>query len=105
MNHFFFSREQWIEPPPDFSTTIMSGKTYDTGTIIGQRWWSMVQQNLVNYIPEDRVADRHVEYGTDERYGSEYLMKARLGQGAFRILVTSAITNNVPYRERKLFLS
>ncbi len=87
---FFFSREQWIEAPPDFSRNIMSGKTYNTTSIIGQRWWNMVQQNLVHHFAEDRVADQRPDYGIEKRYGSEYLMKARLGQGAFRILVTSA---------------
>lgn len=87
---FFFSQEQWITAPPDFSPNIMSGKTYDTTGVIGRRWWNMVQQNLLHHLAEDRVTDQLPEYEIDKRYGSEYLMRARLGQGTFRILVTSA---------------
>jgi len=84
---FFFERDTWIPAPSDWSPNIVQGKTYDTITSIGATMWTQVQERLIknkeSSIKEaDKVAEEEV------RYGSEYLAKVRLGQGAFRILVT-----------------
>jgi putative restriction endonuclease len=63
---------------------IVQGKTYDTRDEIGANLWLDIQarvgsQETVLDVDEDR-----------SRYGAEYLTRARLGQGAFRVLVTEA---------------
>jgi len=71
--------------PRDWSPNIVSGKTYDTETRIGAEVYAQIQERLHRYrLPFD---GKTVE---EERYGAEYLTRPRLGQGAFRILVTDA---------------
>jgi len=91
---FFFKREQWIPIPSDWSSNIVSGKTYDNKEHTGATLLAAVQERILfnqssmlhhqQYAYVDRVAEE------EARYGSEYLTKARLGQGTFRILVTEA---------------
>ena len=89
---FFFDQDQWISVPSDWSPNIVQGKTYDTGELRGAALWEQVQQRLTQ---QQEIHD----YGVDspsliaeerERYGIDYLTHARLGQGAFRVLVTDA---------------
>jgi len=84
---FFFERNIWIPVPSDWSPNIVQGKTYDTVTSIGATTWTQVQERLTKNKEliikgADKVAEEEVHYG------AEYLAKARLGQGAFRVLVT-----------------
>jgi putative restriction endonuclease len=83
---FFFRREDWIPVPRDWSTNIVSGKTYDTSEVIGRDLWQDVQLRLQRQppalVPEAIVGE--------PRYGEEYIARARLGQGGFRLLVTEA---------------
>jgi putative restriction endonuclease len=82
---FFFEADDWIPIPRGWSPNIVVGKTYDTDTQIGAEVYSQVQERLVRYrLPFD------FRKGVRERYGSEYLTSPRLGQGAFRVLVTDA---------------
>jgi len=89
---FFFDHEDWIPVPSDWSPSIVQGKTYDTREPIGAALWEQVRQR----VAQQQVA---LDYGVDdtllvaeerERYGTEYWTRARLGQGAFRVLVTEA---------------
>lgn len=77
---FFWPEHDWIPVPADWKPNIVQGKTYDTTKPLGADLWASVLQRL-NALPvhEER-----------ERYGSEFLIRARLGQGAFRVLVTDA---------------
>lgn len=77
---FFWPEEQWIPVPENWSPNIVQGKGYDTETEEGARLWASVMQRL--------NALRSVE--VPPRYGTEYITRARLGQGAFRVLVTDA---------------
>ncbi|MFO7889056.1 MAG: HNH endonuclease [bacterium] len=84
---FFLPRDKWIPVPENWSMNIVAGKTYDTSEIFGKRLWEQVQSRLQEMsIPEQEslIAE---EGG---RYGKDYLRKARLGQGAFRVLLTEA---------------
>ena len=77
---FFWPEEEWIPVPGSWAPNIVQGKTYDTAQAEGQALWASVLQRMN-------------QLGTDEsrpRYGSDYLTRARLGQGAFRVLVTDA---------------
>lgn len=88
---FFLPRDQWIPIPEDWSKNIVTGKCYGTDDPLGRRLWAEVQTRLVA-MRGDTAAE---EFGqmlasTDSHYGKEYLQRGRLGQGAFRVLVTSA---------------
>lgn len=80
---FFFQRSEWIPVPNDWSRSIVRGKTYDTSESIGANLWYQVQTRIdrTEKVPVSKVAD--VPLGQHE-YGR------RLGEGAFRVLVTEA---------------
>lgn len=83
---FFFPESAWIPVPADWAPNIVQGKTYTTDTEAGASLWTAVQANLtaLGFRQRDEVRD---EQSSDR---PEYLTKGRLGQGAFRILVTDA---------------
>lgn len=86
---FFLPENQWIPVPSDWASNIVQGKTYDSGEAEGRKLWQALQQSFAR-LPGDQAfrEDRMVADG--ERFGSEYLTRSRLGQGAFRVLVTDA---------------
>jgi len=92
---FFFERSEWIQTPSDWAPSIVQGKTYTTDEPIGASLWAEVQARLQM---GDAVKPSVVEGGASlqaeevARYGTEFLTRARLGQGAFRVLVTDAYT-------------
>jgi putative restriction endonuclease len=81
----------WIPIPKDWSKNIVSGKTYDTSETTGRALWEQVEKRLaqlrVEQSDETGVAFPVAE---EPRFGQDYLARARLGQGAFRIMVTDA---------------
>src|SRR3989304_6575124 len=83
---FFFPEEDWIPIPENWSPPIQRGLTYDTNNKYGAELWQAVQQRITHNV----TRREEVEDIDTERYGNEYLMRARLGQGSFRILVTDA---------------
>ena len=99
---FFFSREEWIPVPTDFSLNIVQGKTYDLTTGNGLSVWNEVHARLTAYvspetIPGDTAAD------PPRRYGSPLIVQPRLGQGSFRVMVTDAYQRRCAVtRERTL---
>lgn len=82
---FYFDEVDWIPVPEDWKPSIVQGKTYDTDTEIGRKLYEQVQERLqgVSVVKENTAV-----YSGD-RY-SESVTKHRLGQGAFRVLVTDA---------------
>lgn len=81
---FFLEEKDWIPVPQDWSRHIVQGKGYDTGTEPGVSVWKAVEtilsvRGVLNEVREQQPG-----------YGPEYLIKGRLGQGAFRVLVTDA---------------
>ena len=83
---FFFDREEWIPAPRDWSPNIVQGKGYDTATVIGAELWEMVSARLAVRAQHDSAAYLH----TGARYGEPQLIRNRLGQGGFRVMVTEA---------------
>jgi putative restriction endonuclease len=87
---FFFPRDAWIPAPPDWSSNIVSGKSYDTAELTGQSLWQQIRERLGGSdfpIPPGLEAAGEEE---QDRYGEPQLVRPRLGQGAFRVLVTDA---------------
>jgi putative restriction endonuclease len=85
---FFWPKDLWIPTNSSWwPTNIVSGKSFENTNEPGLSVWQQVQTRLqandspilsaVNELPGDR-------------YGSSFLAKARLGQGGFRSMVTSA---------------
>jgi len=91
-NPIFFKREQWIPVPGDWSASIVQGKSYSTETEIGRQLWSSIYRLLQKYlylVPEEEKSQLILEE-PEAMYGKSVLTKVRLGQGAFRVLVTDA---------------
>jgi putative restriction endonuclease len=84
---FFWPEADWIPVGEDWARNIVRGKTYDTSERIGAELWQQVQARL---SPELRNRVQDHESADAARYGKEYLRRSRLGQGAFRVLVTDA---------------
>jgi putative restriction endonuclease len=83
---FFFPEQDWIPIPENWSPNIQRGLTYDTREEYGAELWQAIQRRISsNVFNKKDMDDRDTE-----QYGKEYLTRARLGQGSFRILVTDA---------------
>ena len=80
---FFLEESEWIAPPADWAPNIVQGKTYDSEIGEGARIWNQVQLALARRLPMEHAVAEH-------RYGKPILVQPRLGQGAFRLLVTDA---------------
>jgi putative restriction endonuclease len=80
---FFLDRAHWIQPPADWARNIVQGKGYDSDIGEGALLWARVQAALAAASVRERVI-------AEDRYGRPMLVQPRLGQGAFRVLVTDA---------------
>lgn len=78
---FFFEEPDWIPVPPSWARNIVSFKTYSTGDAEGLALWAAVEERM-HRTPIPGAAE------TQARYGEPQLIRPRLGQGAFRVLVT-----------------
>src|SRR5205814_5120792 len=65
-----------------FSPNTVVGKTYDLTTVAGRALWERVAGG--------RALMRHATAETAPMYGEPTLFRPRLGQGAFRVVVTDA---------------
>jgi putative restriction endonuclease len=91
----FFSNQEQFEQPEDWSGPIVTGKKYSTETSIGARIWDQVQERLTMrkfYARESSLTEQAAFENVDDRY-RETLSRVRIGQGAFRIMVTDAYKN------------
>lgn len=77
---FFFDEHDWLNPPPSWSPSIMTLKTYSTANDEGLALWNAVSQRIARNAP--LVAE------PGQRFGAPQLVLPRLGQGAFRVVVT-----------------
>jgi HNH endonuclease len=78
---FFFGERDWLPVPASWSRNIVTFKTYNTGDADGLALWEAVEERLQRPRPMG-LADEA------ERFGAPHLIRPRLGQGAFRVLVT-----------------
>jgi putative restriction endonuclease len=85
---FFLPPDAWIPVPPDWARNIVSGKTYESTSGHGAPLWAAVQERL-EHLPRSVEGDGQ-GLAEQPRYGAGYLAQPRLGQGAFRALVTDA---------------
>lgn len=76
---FFFDVADWIPAPRSWAPNIVSFKTYDTGNAEGLALWKAVNERLLR---------QSMPGIAEERFGKPQIIQPRLGQGAFRVLVT-----------------
>ena len=90
-NPVFFADEDWIPVPSNWSASIVQGKTYSTEDPIGKELWSKVLYNLSKYEFLKKEEESKSQFVLEDCPSPEYkkiLTRVRLGQGAFRILIT-----------------
>ena len=80
---FFFEQEDWITQPDDWPASAVVGKNMDTEKGEGKRLF----QEICERLQRNSVFSQITISDTKERY-QHSLVKHRLGQGAFRVLVT-----------------
>ena len=83
----FFPSDLWVPQPSNWPVHAVQGKTYDLARGEGRRVWEAC------LAAARSVRDLlHLPVGRDEqpRYGEPVLVKPRLGQGTFRIVVTES---------------
>jgi putative restriction endonuclease len=84
---FFFERSEWIPVPQDWKPNIVQGKSYDTHSFVGKKLMQQINERLKKsgystFDQDEKIAG--------ERFGTGQLVYPRLGQGAFRVIVTEA---------------
>ncbi|HMP91156.1 MAG TPA: HNH endonuclease [Kiritimatiellia bacterium] len=90
---FFFQRADWIPVPASWSPNIVVGKTYDTEMLEGAALWRAVNDRLSAVRnPIGKSADEMIAITKEDRplYGNDCIIRPRLGQGGFRVVVTDA---------------
>jgi putative restriction endonuclease len=85
---FFIDQSKWVPVPASWAPNIVRGKTYDTNDGEGVSLWQAVEQarTKADAVREATSDDEEAQ----PRFGAEFLARSRLGQGAFRVLVTDA---------------
>jgi putative restriction endonuclease len=82
---FFLDRSQWLPVPDSFALNTVTFKSYSTDNEEGIRLWESVQHALERPSTSPQL---EFDHAPQARYGEPILVKPRLGQGAFRVLVT-----------------
>lgn len=84
---FFLTPDEWIPVPDDFSRYVQVGKSYDLESLTGQHLLNSVTTRLANRTPSI-VADAARSAVDLPMFGEPVLVRRRLRQGAFRVLIT-----------------
>ena len=84
---FFLHRDYWIPMPPDFSASIVQGKTYDLDSGYGLDIARGLEERLArDLVVSDQQTIRQGVVG--RMYSDPVLARRRLGQRGFRVLIT-----------------
>ncbi|MBI2088266.1 MAG: HNH endonuclease [Deltaproteobacteria bacterium] len=93
---FFLPQSDWIPVPSDFSLNIVQGKTYDLDSGTGKELWDAIQMRAQSRpTVQLQVGDGQVAWSNPA------LVRQRLGQGAFRILVTDTYQRRCAVTQEK----
>jgi putative restriction endonuclease len=84
---FFWPEQRWIPVPASFSLQTVRFKAYATDEADGRQLWDAVQ-DAMSQAPALGTAG--LSDHEQARYGEPALVRPRLGQGAFRVLVTDS---------------
>ena len=88
---FFFEKDEWI-PVPSWAKNIVRGKGYNTDEQDGAMLWERVQQRIGATRLDSTIPE---QASSQQRYGSPITLLPRLGQGAFRVIVTDGYHRGV----------
>ncbi len=80
---FWFDEKDWISAP-EWSPSIVKGKTFSTDTVMGRRLYNQIRDRI------SRATSDSSSVAAEEPRYAESITKHRLGQGAFRVIVTDA---------------
>jgi len=91
----FFADDDWVPQPNDWAPQAVSGSGYDLGSGEGLRVWQQCLARAAGgrQVSPVALAAEPMEQGaqaTGPRFGSPQIVLPRLGQGTFRVAVTSA---------------
>ncbi|ACV68831.1 HNH endonuclease [Desulfohalobium retbaense] len=90
---FFLERPAWIPVPHDWKPNIVQGRSYDLILEPGLSLWRQVQSALsISQRMHDEIP----------QYGEPQLVRPRLGQGTFRVLVTDAYERRCAVTQEKV---
>jgi putative restriction endonuclease len=81
---FFLKKHDWIAVPESFKKNIVTGKIYDSDLEEGQQLVYQLQRKISPIATA--VSEELIQEGL--RYGNPLMVRPRLGQGGFRVLVT-----------------
>jgi putative restriction endonuclease len=82
---FFLAPNQWLDVPPDYRVNATMGRSYDTETATGLALY----EKVMAVLPRGPSKLRESLTGPPpSMYAEPILVKQRIGQGGFRILVT-----------------
>lgn len=86
---FFWPQEHWIADPAGFAGSIVRGRYYETNAPSESRLWNKIQERVSGSLD---ISSKNIvsEPEPVERFGLPVLVKPRLGQGGFRVVVTDA---------------
>ena len=103
-NPVFFKKNDWISVPVDWKPSIVQGKSYSMDEPVGSNLWEKVEVALHNYkfyeYNEGRKSQLWLE-PPEPKYGNSVLTKVRLGQDAFRLMVTEAYSRKCAITSEK----
>jgi putative restriction endonuclease len=88
---FFFNDGDWIPKPKDFSPNLQRGRLYKLWEHSGKHLWIEVSNRLVHSKLKSN-GPATIEAQENARYGKPQTVMPRLGQGAFRVMVSDAYT-------------
>lgn len=96
---FFLPQDRWIPAPPDWHPNIVQGKSYDPKESVGRLLLDQLGQ-AAGRVP---ILDPAAAAEPPSRFGEAILVRPRLGQGSFRVIVTDAYERRCAVtRERTL---
>jgi putative restriction endonuclease len=82
---FFLDEVEWIPVPASWARQIVKFKRYSTDEPDGRAVWEAIQMRTGT-----QAVPLLAREGEVQRYGAPTLIRPRLGQGAFRVVVTDA---------------
>lgn len=92
-NPIFFQEKDWISVKEIWPKSTVQGKSYSVETIEGNTIWNKIQELLQKYLyqsPDQEKNQLVLEDTEAPLYGLALQKKVRLGQSAFRVMVTDA---------------
>ena len=92
---FWLPEDQWVDQPADWSPNIVQGKRYTATEGLGRDLWQAIQSKLKARPTTGEVAQEQ------ERYGTPYMAKPRLGQAGFRVAVIDAYDRRCAVTQEK----